>query len=145
MLTHSCLSFTSSCLRPLSLSSQLPLTFSYPLPLPSFFVSLSTLPSFSLSSLPSSLLLPSSFPSPPFFPRSFSPSPPSSSHSPLLQPRCGLPIHTYFSALKVKWLMENSEAVQGAIKEGRCLFGTVDTWIIWVNVVCVCVGEGGEG
>ena len=41
--------------------------------------------------------------------------------------------------------MENSEAVQGAIKEGRCLFGTVDTWIIWVNVVCVCVwGRGGR-
>ena len=50
------------------------------------------------------------------------------------QPRCGLPIHTYFSALKVKWLMENSEAVRTAIEEARCLFGTVDSWVIWVSL-----------
>ena len=28
--------------------------------------------------------------------------------------------------------MENSGAVRTAIEEGKCLFGTVDTWIIWV-------------
>ena len=34
--------------------------------------------------------------------------------------------------------MENNEAVRTAIKEERCYFGTVDTWIIWV-CLCVCV------
>ena len=50
----------------------------------------------------------------------------------MFQPRCGLPISTYFSALKIKWLMENCPDVVKAIEEGNCLFGTVDTWLIWV-------------
>lgn len=45
--------------------------------------------------------------------------------------RCGLPIHAYFSALKIRWLIENSPRVRAAIDEGRCLFGTVDSWLIW--------------
>lgn len=49
-----------------------------------------------------------------------------------LKPLCGLPISTYFSALKIKWLMDNVEEVRLAIKEDRCLFGTVDSWLIWV-------------
>lgn len=53
--------------------------------------------------------------------------------SPLLQPYCGLPITTYFSAVKLCWLLENSEKVQEAIRDGRCLFGTVDSWLLWVN------------
>ncbi|WOK91613.1 hypothetical protein Cni_G00304 [Canna indica] len=44
---------------------------------------------------------------------------------------CGLPISTYFSALKVKWLMENEDAVREAIRAGDAMFGTVDTWLIW--------------
>lgn len=40
---------------------------------------------------------------------------------------------TYFSALKIKWLMDNVLQVKDAIKEGRCKFGTVDTWVLWVN------------
>ncbi|XP_040577365.1 glycerol kinase [Lepeophtheirus salmonis] len=43
----------------------------------------------------------------------------------------GLPIHSYFSAIKVKWLMENVPEVRDAIKEKRVLFGTVDTWLLW--------------
>lgn len=50
-----------------------------------------------------------------------------------LKPLCGLPISTYFSALKIKWLIDNVEEVRVAIKENRCLFGTVDTWLIWVR------------
>ena len=34
--------------------------------------------------------------------------------------------------------MENCEPVKNAIATGNCLFGTVDTWLIWV-CVCVCV------
>ncbi|XP_019876137.1 glycerol kinase isoform X2 [Aethina tumida] len=48
-----------------------------------------------------------------------------------LQNKCGLPVSTYFSALKIRWLMDNVPEVQEAIDEGRCLFGTIDTWLIW--------------
>ncbi|KAL0273986.1 UNVERIFIED_CONTAM: hypothetical protein PYX00_006532 [Menopon gallinae] len=48
-----------------------------------------------------------------------------------LKPLCGLPISTYFSALKIKWLMDNVEEVRAAIREDRCLFGTIDSWLIW--------------
>ncbi|XP_022723721.1 glycerol kinase [Durio zibethinus] len=44
---------------------------------------------------------------------------------------CGLPISTYFSAVKLLWLMENVDAVKAAIKKGDALFGTIDTWLIW--------------
>lgn len=50
---------------------------------------------------------------------------------------CGLPISTYFSALKIRWLIDNVEAVRNAILENRCLFGTVDTWLIWVGEMCI--------
>ncbi|KAL3511923.1 hypothetical protein ACH5RR_024640 [Cinchona calisaya] len=44
---------------------------------------------------------------------------------------CGLPISTYFSALKLLWLLENVDAVKEAVKTGDALFGTIDTWLIW--------------
>lgn len=48
-----------------------------------------------------------------------------------LKPLCGLPISTYFSAVKLKWLQDNVQIVKKAMAEDRCLFGTVDTWLIW--------------
>lgn len=45
----------------------------------------------------------------------------------------GLPISTYFSALKLCWLIDNVPEVKIAIEQKRCLFGTVDTWLIWVS------------
>lgn len=45
--------------------------------------------------------------------------------------RCGLPISTYFSAVKLLWLMENVSAVKEAIEKKDALFGTIDTWLIW--------------
>mmetsp|Transcript_136 Transcript_136/g.178 ORF Transcript_136/g.178 Transcript_136/m.178 type:complete len:507 (+) Transcript_136:16-1536(+) len=44
---------------------------------------------------------------------------------------CGLPISTYFSATKIMWLIENVPSVRTAIEKGNCLFGTVDSWLIW--------------
>lgn len=44
---------------------------------------------------------------------------------------CGLPLSTYFSAVKLLWLMENKEEVRAAMKKGDALFGTIDTWLIW--------------
>ncbi|PIO59463.1 carbohydrate kinase, FGGY family protein, partial [Teladorsagia circumcincta] len=45
--------------------------------------------------------------------------------------KAGLPIHPYFSALKLRWLFQNVETVRMAQENGRLLFGTVDTWLIW--------------
>ncbi|CAN6573138.1 unnamed protein product [Malus baccata var. baccata] len=44
---------------------------------------------------------------------------------------CGLPISTYFSALKLLWLLENVDNVKKAVQSGDALFGTIDTWLIW--------------
>ncbi|CAL1547884.1 unnamed protein product [Lymnaea stagnalis] len=48
-----------------------------------------------------------------------------------LRALCGLPLATYFSALKLRWLLDNSEVVRKAVEDGRCLFGTVDSWLLW--------------
>ncbi|MQL82956.1 hypothetical protein Taro_015449 [Colocasia esculenta] len=53
---------------------------------------------------------------------------------------CGLPISTYFSAVKILWLLENVEAVKEAVKSGDALFGTIDSWLIW-NLTGGCGGE----
>ncbi|PIA42274.1 hypothetical protein AQUCO_02000021v1 [Aquilegia coerulea] len=53
---------------------------------------------------------------------------------------CGLPISTYFSALKLLWLLENVDAVKDAVKKGDALFGTIDTWLIW-NLTGGCSTE----
>lgn len=47
---------------------------------------------------------------------------------------CGLPISTYFSAVKIKWLMDNVKEVKDAMNENRCMFGTIDTWLLWVTL-----------
>ncbi|XP_069164684.1 glycerol kinase isoform X2 [Procambarus clarkii] len=44
---------------------------------------------------------------------------------------CGLPITTYFSALKLRWLLDNVKEVQEVEKKGNLLFGTVDSWLLW--------------
>ena len=51
-----------------------------------------------------------------------------------LKEECGLPISTYFSALKIKWLMDNVLQVKDAIRDNRCAFGTVDSWLLWVKL-----------
>lgn len=48
-----------------------------------------------------------------------------------LKPLCGLPLSPYFSALKIRWLIDNVPRVKQAVEAGRCAFGTVDTWLIW--------------
>lgn len=47
------------------------------------------------------------------------------------QKRCGLFIHPYFSALKLRWLLDNVPSVAEAARTGDMLCGTVDTWLIW--------------
>jgi len=43
----------------------------------------------------------------------------------------GLPPATYFSAGKLRWILENVPGVRAAAERGDALFGTVDTWLIW--------------
>ena len=43
----------------------------------------------------------------------------------------GLIIDAYFSATKIKWILDNVEGAREAADRGDLLFGTIDTWIIW--------------
>ena len=43
----------------------------------------------------------------------------------------GLVIDPYFSATKIKWILDNVEGACEDAKAGKLLFGTVDTWLIW--------------
>jgi glycerol kinase len=43
----------------------------------------------------------------------------------------GLPIATYFSGPKIKWLLDNVEGVRERAEAGDLLFGNIDTWCIW--------------
>jgi len=47
------------------------------------------------------------------------------------RPKTGLPLATYFSGPKVKWMLENVEGLREAAKQGKAIFGNVDTWLIW--------------
>jgi glycerol kinase len=43
----------------------------------------------------------------------------------------GLPLATYFSGPKVKWLLDNVDGLRRAAEKGEAIFGNIDTWIIW--------------
>ena len=43
----------------------------------------------------------------------------------------GLLLDAYFSATKIKWILNNVEGAQEEAEKGNLLFGTVDTWLIW--------------
>jgi glycerol kinase len=45
--------------------------------------------------------------------------------------KTGLPIATYFSGPKVKWILDNVPDARVAADRGQALFGTIETWIIW--------------
>ena len=45
--------------------------------------------------------------------------------------KTGLIIDAYFSATKIKWILENIEGARRLADEGKLLFGTVETWLIW--------------
>ena len=49
----------------------------------------------------------------------------------LVRHRAGVPPATYFSAAKLQWILENVPGVQEAAAEGRAVFGTVDSWLLW--------------
>ncbi|ALC42221.1 CG8298 [Drosophila busckii] len=45
--------------------------------------------------------------------------------------RSGLPLSSCFSALKIQWLLEHVPAVSKAVEQDQCLFGTLDSWLLW--------------
>ncbi|KAJ3104610.1 Glycerol kinase [Phlyctochytrium bullatum] len=51
-----------------------------------------------------------------------------------LQNKCGLPITTYFSAVKLRWLLDNLDGVKKARDDGKLMFGTIDSWLIYVGI-----------
>jgi len=55
----------------------------------------------------------------------------SEAHKELIIHRTGLAIAPYFSASKMKWLIDNVPAVADAVKAGTACIGTIDSWILW--------------
>ncbi len=45
--------------------------------------------------------------------------------------KTGLPIATYFSGPKIKWILDNVDGVRSQAENGEVLFGNIDTWVIW--------------
>ena len=43
----------------------------------------------------------------------------------------GLPLATYFSGPKIKWLLDNVTGLREAAEKGEAVFGNIDTYIIW--------------
>jgi glycerol kinase len=45
--------------------------------------------------------------------------------------KVGLPLATYFSGPKVKWILDNVPGVRAKAEKGEVLFGNIDSWVIW--------------
>lgn len=52
-------------------------------------------------------------------------------HAERLRARTGLPPSTYFSALKLRWILDTLPGVREAVDRGEAVFGTIDSWIVW--------------
>ena len=48
-----------------------------------------------------------------------------------IQKKTGLIVDAYFSATKIKWILENVAGAKEKAAAGKLLFGTIDTWLIW--------------
>jgi glycerol kinase len=49
----------------------------------------------------------------------------------VVRSKTGLPLATYFSALKLGWLFDEIPRARASAAQGKALFGTIDSWIIW--------------
>ena len=45
--------------------------------------------------------------------------------------KTGLPIATYFSGPKIKWILENVDGIREKAEAGDVIFGNIDSWVIW--------------
>ena len=48
-----------------------------------------------------------------------------------LRAKTGLPLATYFSGPKIKWILDHVDGVRAKAESGQVLFGNIDTWLIW--------------
>ena len=48
-----------------------------------------------------------------------------------IRQKTGLVIDAYFSATKIRWILEHVDGAREKARKGRLLFGTVETWLIW--------------
>ncbi|MGE6752709.1 glycerol kinase GlpK [Rossellomorea sp. NPDC071047] len=55
----------------------------------------------------------------------------SQGHNDTFRDKTGLLIDAYFSGTKVKWILDNVEGAREKAENGKLLFGTIDTWLIW--------------
>jgi glycerol kinase len=49
----------------------------------------------------------------------------------IIQQKTGLVVDAYFSATKVKWILDNVEGARAKANNGELCFGTIDTWLLW--------------
>ena len=52
-------------------------------------------------------------------------------HAPMIKSKTGLPVDAYFSATKIRWILDHVEGAQEKAENGHLMFGTVDTWLIY--------------
>lgn len=52
-------------------------------------------------------------------------------HTETIKEKTGLVLDAYFSATKLKWILDNVEGARQKAEEGKLCFGTVDTWLVW--------------
>ncbi|MGN6617386.1 MAG: glycerol kinase GlpK [Ilyomonas sp.] len=52
-------------------------------------------------------------------------------HTQTIQQKTGLIIDAYFSATKLKWILDNVEGAKQKAQNGELCFGTIDSWLIW--------------
>ena len=49
----------------------------------------------------------------------------------MIRQKTGLVIDPYFSATKIRWILDHVEGAQERAEKGELLFGTIDTWLVW--------------
>src|SRR5690606_37540251 len=52
-------------------------------------------------------------------------------HEDLIRDKTGLLIDSYFSATKIRWILENVDGARERAERGELAFGTIDSWLIW--------------
>jgi glycerol kinase len=52
-------------------------------------------------------------------------------HAERVRSLTGLPLASYFSALKLQWVLDNVPGARAAVEAGEVAFGTIDSWLVW--------------
>lgn len=52
-------------------------------------------------------------------------------HDKIIQEKTGLVVDAYFSATKIKWILDNVDGAMEKARAGKLAFGTIDSWLIW--------------